>query len=182
MWSLYWAIETYLTCWIRWFIANSAVLCINANIFNRLCILSQFLNDCQLCGGKKPPCFLCWRSPDFRCPWSKCFVISGKDDWEPMLTSQQKIIGIFLGGMEFEPSACGFIFLLLFLCRLLFVGWTEAKGPRREVEYCPMETTACYLAVFFPGNTNKLEGMDHKVKILSLTSTKHSGETHALIQ
>lgn len=96
--------------------------------------------------------------------------------------TKQIIISINLGGVESELSTCAFIFLLLFICRFLFVEWTEAKGPRREVEYCPLETTTCYLAVFFPGNSNKLEGMDHKVKIISLTSSKHSGETHALIQ
>jgi len=96
--------------------------------------------------------------------------------------TKQIIICINLGGVESELPACAFIFLLLFICRVLFVEWTEAKGPRREVEYCPLETTTCYLAVFFPGNSNKLEGMDHKVKIISLTSSKHSGETHAVIQ
>lgn len=75
-----------------------------------------------------------------------------------------------------------FFFFFLFICRFLDVERAEAKGARGEVEYCTVEKTACYLAVFLPGNSNKLEGMDHKVKIISLTSTKSSGQTHALIQ
>lgn len=75
-----------------------------------------------------------------------------------------------------------FFFFLPFLCRFLNAEREEAKGARGEVEHCTVEKTACYLAVFLPGNSNKLEGMDHKVKIISLTSTKRSGQTHALIQ
>lgn len=90
--------------------------------------------------------------------------------------ASQKKKGLFWARVEPELSACAFTLLLLLICRVLFER-AEAKGPRREAEHCPVETTARYLAVFFPGNSNKLEGMDYKVKIISLTSTKRSGAT-----
>lgn len=90
---------------------------------------------------------------------------------------------IFGWDSSWPASLCFSIFsFLLCICRFLDAEWAEEKGARGEVEYCTVEKTACYLAVFLPGSSNKLEGMDHKVKIISLTSTKRSGQTHALIQ
>lgn len=59
----------------------------------------------------------------------------------------------------------------LMFFRPLFNEWKEEEGSGRKAEYCPVETATHYLAVFFSGNPRNLEGMDLKVKSLSLSFT-----------